>query len=136
MRAFVTVVCLLLGACQSSMAPSGGDMARAPADLATAQARDMATPKPVDMAPAVIIRATAMDTWDPPEVTIHVGEKVQWVILAPAHGVFPTGPDMGFVGSPVIQSGTYEFTFMAPGTYNYHCAVHGPVMPGKVTVLP
>jgi plastocyanin len=46
------------------------------------------------------------------------------------------------VGSPsftssAIQSGsgnTYQFTFTAPGTYQYDCAVHGAMMTGTIVV--
>jgi plastocyanin len=47
------------------------------------------------------------------------------------------------IGSPsftssAIQSGsgkTYSFTFTAPGTYQYDCAVHGQMMTGRIVVL-
>ena len=47
------------------------------------------------------------------------------------------------VGSPsftssAIQTGsgqTYNFTFTAPGTYQYDCAVHGQMMTGTIVVL-
>jgi plastocyanin len=46
------------------------------------------------------------------------------------------------VGSPsftssAIQTGsgkTYQFTFTAPGTYQYDCAVHGQMMTGTIVV--
>ena len=46
------------------------------------------------------------------------------------------------VGSPsftssAIQTGsgnTYQFTFTAPGTYQYDCAVHGAMMTGTIVV--
>ena len=36
--------------------------------------------------------------------------------------------------SPTKSSGTYARVFSAPGTYAYHCAVHGSAMSGKVVV--
>jgi lytic cellulose monooxygenase (C4-dehydrogenating) len=47
------------------------------------------------------------------------------------------------IGSPsftssAIQTGagqTYQFTFTAPGTYQYDCAVHGQMMTGTIVVL-
>ena len=47
------------------------------------------------------------------------------------------------VGSPsftssAIQTGsgsTHHFTFTAPGTYQYDCAVHGQLMTGRIVVL-
>jgi plastocyanin len=32
------------------------------------------------------------------------------------------------------SSGNYTRTFTAPGTYDYHCTIHGPGMSGSVTV--
>src|SRR5215210_4354208 len=47
-----------------------------------------------------------------------------------AHGVnFDDG-----TSSPTQDQGTYTRTFTVPGTYNYHCAVHGTAMAGSVTV--
>jgi plastocyanin len=47
-----------------------------------------------------------------------------------AHGVnFDDG-----ISSPTQDQGTYTRTFTAPGTYNYHCAVHGAAMAGTITV--
>jgi hypothetical protein len=40
--------------------------------------------------------------------------------------------------SSAIQTGsgqTYNFTFTAPGTYQYDCAVHGQMMTGTIVVL-
>jgi plastocyanin len=39
--------------------------------------------------------------------------------------------------SSAIQTGsgkTYQFTFTAPGTYQYDCAVHGQMMTGRIVV--
>ena len=39
--------------------------------------------------------------------------------------------------SSAIQTGpgkTYQFTFTAPGTYQYNCAVHGSAMTGTILV--
>lgn len=47
-----------------------------------------------------------------------------------AHGVnFDDG-----ISSPTQDQGTYNRTFTAAGTYNYHCAVHGAAMAGTITV--
>jgi hypothetical protein len=47
------------------------------------------------------------------------------------------------VGSPSFTSSgiltgsgsSYSFTFTAPGTYQYDCAVHGQMMTGTIVVL-
>ena len=40
----------------------------------------------------------------------------------------------GASSSPTQSEGTYQRTFDAAGTYNYHCAIHGAAMSGKVVV--
>ena len=40
--------------------------------------------------------------------------------------------------SSAIMTGSgssYSFTFTAPGTYQYDCAVHGPSMTGSIVVM-
>ena len=47
------------------------------------------------------------------------------------------------MGSPSFTSSgiltgpgnTYQFKFTTPGTYQYDCAVHGPMMTGRIVVL-
>jgi plastocyanin len=36
--------------------------------------------------------------------------------------------------SGVMDQGTFTRSFPAPGTYNYHCAIHGLPMSGSITV--
>jgi plastocyanin len=38
------------------------------------------------------------------------------------------------VTSPTQDTGTYNRTFTAKGTYTYHCLVHGAAMTGTITV--
>jgi plastocyanin len=42
--------------------------------------------------------------------------------------------DQGGGGSPVQSSGTFSRTFTTPGTYAYHCSIHGSSMSGQVVV--
>lgn len=47
---------------------------------------------------------------------------------------------VGSFGSDQVQSpthkgsGSFSYTFTAPGTYDYHCAIHGAAMAAKVIV--
>jgi plastocyanin len=60
----------------------------------------------------------------PEEVTISVGDTVQWENVEGFHNVvadngsFTSGP-------PASGAWTYSFTFTTPGTYPYYCEVHG-----------
>ena len=48
-------------------------------------------------------------------------------------GVFSSGVLFGEQGPPGRPT-TYSLRFNTPGTYNYHCLMHGPVMSGTITV--
>lgn len=42
--------------------------------------------------------------------------------------------DDGSASSSVQSKGSYSHQFAAAGTYDYHCAVHGAAMSGKIVV--
>ena len=70
--------------------------------------------------------------FDPVSVTVPVGSTVTWTNKdAAAHQI--ASDAMVFMGNPMSQDTTYSFTFMHPGTYAYHCAIH-PSMKGTVIV--
>ncbi|HET7469503.1 MAG TPA: cupredoxin domain-containing protein [Gemmatimonadales bacterium] len=75
----------------------------------------------------------------PAQDTVPAGQTVTWTWTGTGstfHSVVSDGP-AAFPGSGTPQSGdgtTYMFTFTTPGTYNYHCAVHGPSMHGTLVV--
>jgi plastocyanin len=52
------------------------------------------------------------------------------------HSVQSTGSP-SFTSSGILTGpgSTYQFTFTAPGTYQYDCAVHGTMMTGTIVVL-
>jgi len=74
--------------------------------------------------------------FQPPSLTISVGDTVRWVNQdAVGHTTtcdLTGGPVCGF--SPLLgQGGTFQFTYTQPGTFPYHCSPH-PFMRGTVTV--
>jgi len=93
-------------------------------------------------------------SFDPPNITIGVGETIRWTDVGGPHTVtsntggasgctpvsaeaFDSNP--GFPANPTdfLNTGnTFEHTFNTPGTYAYHCKVHGCFMSGTVTVIP
>lgn len=101
-------------------------------------------------APAAVVHMTAANKFDPPKVTIKVGEAVRWVNDAggPSHTVttdssmlqseddveIPEGAKP--FSSGVIGPGKFfQHTFDLPGTYRYACAPHeGSKMFGEVVV--
>jgi plastocyanin len=78
-------------------------------------------------------------TFTPKNVTIQVGDTVQWIWAASDHSSTsgtPGHPD-GMWDSGVQNTGfIFNRTFTAPGTFNYFCSVHGLCcgMVGSVTV--
>jgi len=84
-------------------------------------------------------------------VTVKVGTTVKWTNNGPsAHtATSNTGTwDSGQVSGPTSgggygggsAGGTYQHTFMAAGTYDYHCSNHPPSLypgfTGTITVTP
>jgi len=75
----------------------------------------------------------------PQNVTIHVGDTVQWTWVASGHSSTsgtPGHPD-GMWDSGILNiESTFSHTFTAAGTFPYYCTVHGTCcgMIGSVTV--
>ena len=60
----------------------------------------------------------------PPSVTITAGGTVTWTWSGAApHNV--TSDTGAFTASATQSSGTFSQTFNTPGTYYYHCTIHG-----------
>jgi plastocyanin len=102
----------------------------------------IATPDP-NAANTVLVRGDGGNRFDPAEITIAVGDTVNWLWPegSEGHNVVPddgdTPPQSGPLGGyPRFHS----FQFDAPGVYHYHCMAHGAGggvgMSGTVTVLP
>ena len=78
------------------------------------------------------------------DLTILPGDTVRWLWVEGFHNVvsgFPDDPDPGelfFSGPPTgVPGTTFEFTFLDPGIYSYHCHPHETFgMISFVTVLP
>jgi plastocyanin len=102
----------------------------------------IATPDPT-AANTVLVRGDGGNRFDPAEITIAVGDTVNWLWPegSEGHNVVPddgdTPPQSGPLGGyPKFHS----FRFAAPGVYHYHCMAHGAAggvgMSGTVRVLP
>ena len=81
--------------------------------------------------------------FDPVEITIAVGDTVNWYWPqgSEGHNIVPDDGDLPpHSGAPDAYPRSHTFRFSAPGTYGYHCATHGGPggvgMAGTVTVLP
>ena len=79
--------------------------------------------------------------FSPTDLTITVGQTVQWVNTGGSHNVngttatYPNNPES--FGNSVSAGWTFDHTFMTEGTYNYQCDPHvGLGMAGTITVMP
>ena len=63
-------------------------------------------------------------TFSPATVTIDPGQPVCWTWSGGSEHTVK-GDDGSFTSGPPSTSGTFQRTFNAPGTYGYHCQVHG-----------
>lgn len=83
-------------------------------------------------------------TFSPGVVTIQAGNSVTWkwdsctdggyggYASCVSHNV--TFDDGSNIASVVQDSGSFSRSFSTPGTYNYHCVIHGSAMSGQVVV--
>ena len=70
--------------------------------------------------------------FDPPTLTIKVGQAVTWVNQDSAqHDVVANNGE--FKSSLFGAGGTFSFTFTKAGTYPYYCSIH-PHMTGTIIV--
>jgi plastocyanin len=91
------------------------------------------TVKPAAVAGSVAVQIKSY-AYTPAALTIKAGTKVTWTNYdtAPHTVTVDSGPVK--FNSPTLQKGdSFTYTFTAPGTYSYYCAVH-PDMMAKVVV--
>jgi plastocyanin len=80
------------------------------------------------------------DAFSPSTITVAAGTTVTWSWGQGAvnHNVAPDATEPPRSGNPENGPNSYQFTFNTPGTYRYHCEVHGAPggigMSGTVTV--
>lgn len=81
------------------------------------------------------------NSFSPSNLGIQAGQKVTWKWGACSsdgyagcvtHNV--TFDDGSNEASPTQGTGEYSRTFNTPGTYKYHCTIHGTGMSGQVVV--
>jgi hypothetical protein len=105
------------------------------------------TPPPPGPAPAaaavsvgdIFFKSVLNGSSNPAVDTVAVDGTVTWTWAAGetlSHSVrsldSPSFTDSGILAGP---GSTYQFTFTAPGIYQYDCAIHGQLMTGSIVVL-
>lgn len=136
MRRFTTIrPALLLVATTALLGCGGGGGAAGPTGTPTPPPPPPGTPN------SVVVTGLS---FTPANLTTTAGSKVTWTWNSCTGGdgygngrscvahdvVF----DDGSSGSGVLSEGTYSRSFATPGTYAYHCAIHGASMSGSVVV--
>ena len=101
---------------------------------------------PVNTAPPVGGISVTNDAFSPATKSITAGTSVQWAWNSCTGGNDPYGGgqnctehsvtfDDGSASSQLQGTGTFTKTFSTPGTYAYHCQIHGALgMTGTITV--
>jgi plastocyanin len=74
-------------------------------------------------------------SYDPKQIEISAGDSVEWVNKSyTAHSA--SANDKSFE-TGLVQPGQHskEIVFKKPGTYSYHCQIHGMTMSGTLIVI-
>ena len=122
-----------LAACGTSAATVPGTTIVAPAPSGPMSTMSMPAAAATPAAPVATDHVAIQSfAFGPGTVTVKPGTTVTWTQQdEDQHTV--TADDASFASSPLVTGQTYTHTFTAPGTYQYHCAIH-PFMHGTVTV--
>jgi len=73
--------------------------------------------------------------FQPSSINVQLGDTVIWTNNGGAPHTVTSDGGSGPLDSPTLNNGgTYSFTFISEGTYNYHCSFHSATMKGTVTV--
>jgi amicyanin len=93
-----------------------------------------AAPQPASVGAQIVQPSDNALSWgyQPPTITIHVGDTVIWTNASPLQHTV-TADDSSFDSGMIGNGATWSMTFNTAGTYSYHCAPH-PWMKGNVVV--
>jgi predicted alpha-1,2-mannosidase len=120
-----------------------------PTEVPTPTPTESPTPSVTPVTHTVVVGPDGNLRFDPANLTIHVGDAVQWTWSSAGHNVVSGGDctaddqfcspnDGNCAHAPLSGNGTtYTHTFTAEGTYPYYCSQHcGLGMAGTITVEP
>ena len=76
-----------------------------------------------------------MSYFQPANLTIKVGDSVQWVDANKVgHDIVGVGAVSKVINRVAVNVAPYKVTFTKKGAYKYECYVHLPEMVGQITV--
>ena len=113
----VGAAALVLTACGPTV---GGDNCTPKAGTAATTVRVVSDPQ-------------AVGAYDPKTVTIQAGASVEWNWQDQGNPHSVTADDGSFDSCLQNAGHTFVVTFVKPGTYAYHCSIHGQ-MTGRIVV--
>lgn len=117
--------------------------------VSTPTATPVSTPPPTSspMTVTVMVGPDGTTTFSPSDLTIHVGDTVEWMWASSFHnvvsgttctadGLFCSPSDSNCALAPLLNQGsTYSHTFTAAGTFPFFCSAHCSFgMVGTITV--
>src|SRR6185503_12906438 len=68
--------------------------------------------------------------FSPATITVDAGQPVCWTWNTPGMSHNLSADDGSFSSGDPVTNGTFQRTFTQPGTYGYHCQVHGSATSG------
>lgn len=111
---------------------SGDSDTAAPAS--STSAAPGAPTSPQATAPSTVTVRVDDMAFSPAELRVQVGDTVTWEFAdSAAHSVQGIGDRAMGINSPILNEGSWSYTFIAPGNYRYLCSLH-PEMRGTVVV--
>lgn len=106
----------------------------APPQQSSTQASKPSVKKPTPAQQKVVEVTISANKFSPAVLKVSKGATVRWINKDPVgHQIIGDKPESGLSG-PVLRTGdSFVHVFTAPGTVNYHCAIH-KTMKGTVEV--
>jgi plastocyanin len=106
--------------CDGGCACTGGS-----ADLASSMTTPTNQIVSLDAAAPSTVHVSVTDFSYSANVTINVGDTVQWNWAGGTHSVTSVSGSAERYDSGLQTFGTFDHTFLLPGTYWYYCTLHG-----------
>ncbi len=85
------------------------------------------------VSPTVSLVSIQNYSFNPSPLTVKTGTKVTWTNNDSVPHTVTSDSAGVFNSAPIPPGQSFSYTFTAPGTVSYHCAIH-PMMKGSVTV--
>ncbi|MFC3964618.1 cupredoxin domain-containing protein [Nocardia jiangsuensis] len=129
--AIAIAIAIAVAACTAACGTDDSGTA-APAST-TSAAAGVPTSQQATEPSTITVRVDEM-AFSPAELEVRVGDTVTWEFAdSAAHSVQGIGDRAMGINSPILNEGSWSYTFIAPGNYRYLCSLH-PEMRGAVVV--